>query len=73
MIHALNPWGMQWARRCDEQGIDINRNFIDFNQLSPVNPHYAAVRRCYEHEAITERREARASLAQQLPQWAIRL
>lgn len=33
MIHALNPWGMYWARRCDQDGIDLNRNFVDFNQL----------------------------------------
>lgn len=33
-LHALNPWGMFWARRCDHQGIDVNRNFIDFSQLS---------------------------------------
>lgn len=31
IIHSLNPWGMYWARRCDQSGIDLNRNFNDFS------------------------------------------
>lgn len=38
MIHALNPWGYAWLRRCDHEGIDLNRNFINFNQTPPDNP-----------------------------------
>jgi len=30
LIHAVNPWGFAWLRRCDHQGIDVNRNCIDF-------------------------------------------
>ncbi|MBN1377729.1 MAG: DUF2817 domain-containing protein [Gammaproteobacteria bacterium] len=37
LIHALTPWGYAWYRRCDENGVDLNRNFVDFSQL-PVNP-----------------------------------
>lgn len=37
MIHSLNPWGMYWARRCDQDGIDLNRNFCDFSQLPPLD------------------------------------
>jgi hypothetical protein len=40
MIHALNPWGFAWLRRCDHEGIDLNRNFIDFTQVLPSNPEY---------------------------------
>ena len=54
-IHALNPWGMAWARRCDDQGIDVNRNFIDFNQPLPGNPNYGRVR-SWLHEADKELR-----------------
>jgi hypothetical protein len=44
LIHALNPWGMAWNRRCDHDGIDLNRNFIDFDQPVPANPGYLALR-----------------------------
>lgn len=27
-IHALNPYGFAWRRRCDENNVDLNRNFI---------------------------------------------
>lgn len=40
MINALNPWGYANYRRCDGQGIDVNRNFIDFSQPLPINPGY---------------------------------
>jgi|GEM_PF-2932238 len=34
LIHALNPYGMAYYRRCDEHGIDVNRNcLLDFNTL----------------------------------------
>ncbi|MAT52369.1 MAG: hypothetical protein CMK32_14430 [Porticoccaceae bacterium] len=42
-IHGLNPWGYAWDRRCDDQGIDVNRNFIDFDN-PPDNPGYEALR-----------------------------
>jgi len=44
LIHALNPWGYAWHRRCDAEGIDLNRNFIDFTQALPDNPGYRALR-----------------------------
>ena len=28
MIHALNPFGFAWSRRQDQEGIDLNRNFL---------------------------------------------
>lgn len=43
-IHALTPWGYAWRRRCDESGIDLNRNFIDFSQPLPNNPGYEKLR-----------------------------
>jgi predicted deacylase len=45
-IHALNPWGMHWARRCDHQGIDINRNFIDFKHIPAASSDYEKVLEC---------------------------
>jgi len=40
MIHAINPFGFANLRRCNEDNIDINRNFIDHNVPSPVNLAY---------------------------------
>jgi len=40
LLHALNPWGFAWLRRYDHQGIDLNRNFIKFDQDLPENPIY---------------------------------
>ncbi|HDZ16052.1 MAG TPA: DUF2817 domain-containing protein, partial [Methylophaga aminisulfidivorans] len=35
LVHAINPWGFAWASRTDEQGIDVNRNFVDFDGTLP--------------------------------------
>ena len=40
LIHALNPWGFAWQRRVNEQGIDLNRNSVDFSKPLPVNRDY---------------------------------
>jgi hypothetical protein len=31
LIHALTPWGYAWQRRCDADGVDLNRNIVDFS------------------------------------------
>jgi len=43
IIHALNPWGFAWLRRYDHEGIDLNRNFIDFSKPLPDNEEYEAL------------------------------
>jgi hypothetical protein len=40
MIHALNPFGFASLRRCNEDNIDLNRNFIDHDAPYPVNREY---------------------------------
>ncbi|MFK7856762.1 MAG: M14 family metallopeptidase [Granulosicoccus sp.] len=37
MIHAVNPYGFAHLRRVDENNIDVNRNFIDFNNSKPAS------------------------------------
>jgi len=44
LIHALTPWGYAWRRRCDADGIDLNRNCVDFNAPLPENPDYTHLR-----------------------------
>jgi Protein of unknown function (DUF2817) len=39
-IHALNPYGFAWLRRTNEDNIDVNRNWINFDQALPQNPLY---------------------------------
>lgn len=46
-INGLNPWGYAWNRRCDGEGIDVNRNFVDFNQPLPANPGYDELREAF--------------------------
>lgn len=43
-LHALNPHGFSWGRRVNEDGVDLNRNFIDFDLPVPVNPDFERVR-----------------------------
>lgn len=40
MIHGLNPWGMSYCRRVNEDGVDLNRNFLNFQQPLPKNAFY---------------------------------
>jgi len=44
VIHALTPWGYAWRRRCDADGVDLNRNFVDFSAPLPVNAGYTELR-----------------------------
>lgn len=43
LVHAINPYGFAWLRRVTEEGVDLNRNFIDFTQPLPENPGYDAL------------------------------
>lgn len=40
MIHGVNPYGVAWHRRVDENNVDVNRNFIDFKSATPENSAY---------------------------------
>jgi hypothetical protein len=44
MIHALTPWGYAWLRRCDADGVDLNRNVVDFSRPLPENSGYEAIK-----------------------------
>ena len=28
LVHAINPYGFAWRRRCDEKNVDLNRNYL---------------------------------------------
>ena len=40
IVHAINPHGFAWLRRVTEEGVDLNRNFVDFAEPLPENPGY---------------------------------
>lgn len=46
MIHAVNPYGMAWLRRFDQDNIDLNRNMLRDGQAYGGSPEgYAALDR----------------------------
>ena len=42
-VHAINAHGFAWLRRVTEEGIDLNRNWVDFAAPLPENPGYDAL------------------------------
>ena len=43
LVHALNPYGMSWVRRVNEDNVDLNRNFVDWSAPAPRNLEYDAL------------------------------
>jgi len=39
LVHAVNPYGFAWLRRVTQEGVDLNRNGIDFSD-PPANPDF---------------------------------
>jgi hypothetical protein len=63
MVHALTPWGYAWLRRCDADGIDLNRNVVDFSRPLPENSGYEILKSaCFLADA-RQRRLAFAEFA----------
>lgn len=59
IVHAINPHGFAWLRRTTEEGIDLNRNCIDFGGPLPENAGYdelatAFVPRSLDAETLAE-------------------
>ncbi|MDY6937641.1 MAG: M14 family metallopeptidase [Cyanobacteriota bacterium] len=38
LLHAVNPYGFAWRRRCNEDNIDLNRNFLVDGQAYGGSP-----------------------------------
>jgi hypothetical protein len=43
LLHALNPFGFAWQRRVNEEGVDLNRNFLDFSKPLPPSAAYESL------------------------------
>lgn len=42
-IHLINPWGTAWSRRVNEDNVDLNRNFINWQETPPKNDRYGTL------------------------------
>lgn len=40
LVHAVNPYGFAWLRRVNEDGVDLNRNVVDFTKPLPPSDAY---------------------------------
>jgi len=47
MVHLINPWGTAWLRRVNEDNVDLNRNYVAFNEPLPDNARYEAFHTIY--------------------------
>ena len=44
LVHAINPFGFAWRRRCDEENVDLNRNYLGAGEsYAGTPPGYAEV------------------------------
>jgi predicted deacylase len=68
-IHAVNPHGFLNCRRVNEDGVDLNRNFIDFSQPLPANPDYDALRTSLIPESLSDWDQASNRLADYERDW----
>ncbi len=43
IVHAFNPYGFAWVRRVNEDNVDLNRNFINWDDPAPLAPDYMGI------------------------------
>jgi hypothetical protein len=61
-VHALNPYGMAWVRRVNEDNVDLNRNFVDWSRPVPENADYSSIADLVVPELWTEAEQQRTTL-----------
>ena len=58
LIHILNAYGCAMGVRTTEEGVDLNRNFVEFDSCGPVrgcpNQGFAAVHTLLHYQAISK-------------------
>ncbi len=58
LMHGINIWGMTYGLRCTKEGVDLNRNYVDFSDdLSQFNPEYDQVQEflCTQSQQLSPR------------------
>lgn len=73
IVHALTPWGYAWLRRCDENGVDLNRNAVDFSVTLPENNGYEALRGALFSTDVHARNQACAEYGRQYGRTALEI
>src|SRR5438105_731856 len=43
VVHILNPYGMAWLRRTNENNVDLNRNFLGDGKYTGASPAYGTL------------------------------
>ena len=57
-IHTVNPYGMAWWRRFNENNVDLNRNFLTRNQkYSGVPDNYESIREFINPESSPSKKD----------------
>jgi hypothetical protein len=59
-LHALNPYGFSWVRRVNEDNVDVNRNFADFD-APPANDGYDALAEALAPDEWTDDAQERSN------------
>jgi hypothetical protein len=62
LVHAVNPWGFLHDRRVTVEGVDLNRNFVDF----PLTAQRPSGYRAYHHLLVSNFRPMPAGLWNEL-------
>jgi hypothetical protein len=56
LVHVLNPWGMAWLRRTNENNVDLNRNFLrNEERWSGVSEAYRKIDRTLNPRSLPAR------------------
>jgi hypothetical protein len=58
LLHAINPFGFAWRRRVNEDNVDLNRNFLDFDAPLPENPGYLELEPMLDPEVLSDEQRA---------------
>jgi len=76
LLHAVNPFGFAWGLRGTENNVDLNRNWLDFDQPLPENALYDKVHpllcpKRVDDKAVSRLLREGAQLISKHGQWAL--
>ncbi|HKU15702.1 MAG TPA: DUF2817 domain-containing protein [Steroidobacteraceae bacterium] len=77
LVHAVNPFGFAHLLRINENGVNINRNSVDFSKPVPQSPLFEQIyksfptRMGYDEDLIAEFNEAYVAAEKQFGKWEV--